>query len=89
MKIVIQALLPLHSIPVRFYTKAGRDQNTDCNKYLRASVHWLGSRWGGERSLRHHHLLLGLHRGALALAVCGDVRRGAAVAVGGLGPLYV
>jgi hypothetical protein len=35
MQTAIQALLPLHSIPVRFYTKAGREQNTDCNKYVR------------------------------------------------------
>lgn len=49
MKAAEQALLLLHSIPVRFYTKAGRDQNTDCNNYLQASLSWLGSWWRGWR----------------------------------------
>ena len=42
------------------------------------------------RSLRHHRLLPGLHRDSdVALAVGGDIRGGAAVAVRGLRPLYV
>lgn len=45
----------------------------------------------GKVSERHHRLLLGLHEETVAspLAVCGHVGGGAAVAVRGLGPLYI
>lgn len=91
MKTAKQALLHLHSIPVRFYTKAGRDQNTDCNKYCGPPCPDGAAGEGeGKVSERHHRLLLGLRRdSALPLTVCGDVRGGAAVAVRGLGPLYI
>lgn len=59
-KAAIQALLHLHSMPEKSYTKAGRDQNTDCNKYLWASWYWWAANDGGSGKVSdgHHHLFL-------------------------------
>lgn len=80
-------LAPLHSTPVRFYTKAARVQiltviNVCGLLVLTRSLRGVGRSVRGTAVLR-------LGTPARPLAVCGDVGGGAAVAVRGLRPLDV